>query len=76
MQVELYNNKWLQSADYKIRTHSQHFNLPSREIDALAFKSRTYAGIRTVSDLHVDGDIPPIIETVDDLLPPLLDSVE
>ena len=56
----------------KIQTYYQHVNLPSRDFDALAFESHVYTGIPTVSDLHVNNDIPPIIETSDDLLSPLL----
>ena len=61
MRVELFNNKWLQPGGQKVQTHFQHVNLPSSEIDALVFKPHAYAGIPTVSDLHVNKDILPII---------------
>ena len=60
--VELYDDKWLQPAIYKIRTHYQNVNLPSSEIDALAFKSHAYTCITTVSDLQVNDNISPIID--------------
>ena len=73
MRVELYNDKWLQSSGTTIPTRSLHVNLPSSELDTIAFTPST---IPTVDDLLVDGDVPPPIELLSDPLPPLLDSAD
>ena len=76
MRVELYNNKWLLSSSNTILTQSTHIDLHSRKLDSIAFTSHVSDAIPTVKDLHVNGDITPVIETLEEPMPPLLDSVE
>ena len=71
MRVELYNDKWLQSSGTWILTRTAHLDLPSSELDAIAFTPFT---ILTVDDLLVDSGILPTTKTIADPLPPVLDS--
>ena len=72
MRVELYNDKWLQSPANPIPTRSTHVDLPSSELDAIAFTP----SIPTVDKLHINGDIPPVIEHTTERLPPLVDAAD
>lgn len=74
MRVKLYNDKWIQCPNNRIQTRSDHINLSSSQLDAIAFAPSN--AIPTVADLHVDGDVPTIIEPTVDHLPPLLDPAE
>ena len=69
MQIELYNDKWLDSKQAKIKTKSTHVDLPSNDLDSLAFKPHSKPTIPTLSELFQDNTIsqvaqPSIVETV------------
>ena len=69
MQIELYNDKWLDSKQAKIKTKSTHVDLPSNELDSLAFKPHSTPTTHSLSELFSDNNIskddqPSTIEIV------------
>ena len=57
MQIELYNDKWLQPRSNKLNTQSHHVDLPSNKVDNLAFLPYTPLPLPTVAELQRDDNI-------------------
>ena len=58
MQIELYNDKWLQPHHEVVKTKSTIVNRPSMEIDAIAFESHPIPIIPTMEVLNKEYNTP------------------
>ena len=58
MQIELYNDKWLQPHHKVVKTKSTTVNRPSMEIDAIAFESHPIPIIPTMEVLNKEYNTP------------------
>ena len=64
MQIELYNEKWLQSHDSHIPTKFRINNLPNSELDAIAFEPHPETMILLESVMNEELDVYIIVDAV------------
>ena len=69
MRIELYNDKWLQPHGNDLNTTSPHTNLPSSELDAIAFAPHDNTPILSMDEL--DSGTHPVPEMCQSIARPI-----
>ena len=69
MRIELYNDKWLQPNGNDINTTSPHINLPSSELDAIAFAPHAIPPTLSMDELN--NGTHPIPEVCQSIVHPI-----